>query len=788
MRKCTNYIKKGGSNNMELLESDFAQIEHLNQVLYNNRSHDSWDCFDTAYLLEQYPEYGSYNSTTPANSTLTKKVVDLRYNSMIVNVKHESNRSIYNFEVRNSLWDGTYNITHSMNTELDKTKNFEEGEVEISTSNPSGNSITFTVYGSYRKKVRICFHMNLAKDGRDIKTTSIYMKHPFEFEHQYNESIKEEGFVYFETGNPVTGATITLKPCNKNGELVSEGIPSSTVQAKDVVNGKFVIEYGATTAPGDYYCLLTAAYESNSVSQVVHVKKIQKQEIKVEWHPLPKETGVEWGDENQYRDIIKGSIVNPDSEEIHHTGVLESELQRIKIMVRVKDEYGVVNSDEDCLKGMYATVTAKKITGGILTQVTCPFKKDHEGNYYVYPQLSYRGYYEDISTLQISIPSQNGYPAVTKERKVTHKWKIANNFNELKRELNNPCGSDWIFIKPIVYTVTETLNITPRTDGSRITIAGITGEGKCVLYGNDSIPLIDINNSNAATDNYFKVQLLGISLMHGRPAVKLTTGCRLLVDSCYFYSNNNSPVNHRGCSIFMPSDDKSKANSNLWKLEVRNTFFYNNRGNEIQSIGKTYLHNNLFRTDNASYLQQPEVKVVSVQSGEVTYKYNKSHIDAGRRPMVSNHSYAKALAYVGKNALFNGVGPSQLKRNNSLPLFGKPWYNEAYTYAIYYYPYGVRTTIVCSPEYGRERRATGHASSIENWVYYDGYYFLQYNGGRNKGNINEYSSNRAKHKWDVENEFKVPTSQGVFTPSSGLFKKGYDPRVSKNYSLNSELD
>lgn len=774
---------------MELLEADFAQIEHLNQVLYNNRGHDSWDCFDTTYLLEQYPEYGTYNNSTPENSTLSRDVVDLRYNSMIVNVKHENDRSIYSFEVRNSLWDGTYHITHSMNTTLDDNKNFSPGEVEIRTNNPSGNYIQFIVHGDYRKKVRICFHMNLAKDGRKIETTSIYLKHPFEFEHQYDETIKEEGFVYWQTGNPVIGVTITLKPCNKNGELISEGIPSKIIAAKDVINGKFIMEYGATTAPGDYYCLLTAEDENGvQASQIVHVKKIQKQEIKVEWHPLPKETGVEWGDENQYKNIIKGSIVNPDPEVIHHTGVMEKDIQRYKIMVKVKDEYGVVNSNEDYLKGMYATVTAKKITGGILTQVTCPFKKDIDGNYYIYPEVSYRGYYENISMLQISIPAQNGYPAVTKERKVTHKWKVVNNFDELKREINSPCGSDWIFIKPIVYTVTETLHITPRPDGSSITIAGITGENKCVLYGNDSINLVEINNINAATDNYFKVQLLGISLMHGRPAIKLTSGCRLLVDSCYFFNNNNSPVNHRGCSIFMPSDDKSKANGNLWKLEVRNSFFYDNKGNEIQSIGKTYIHNNLFRTDNATYLQQPEVKVVSARAGEVTYKYNKSHIDAGRKPMVSNHSYAKALAYVGENARFNGVGPTQLKRNNSLPLFGKPWYNEAYTYAIYYYPYGVRTTIVCSPEYGRERRATGHASSIEDFVYYDGYYFLQYNGGRNKGNTNEYHPNTAKHKWDVTNEFKVPTSQGIFTENTGLFKKGYDPRISKNYSLNSELD
>ena len=53
--------------------------------------------------------------------------------------------------------------------------------------------------------------------------------------------------------------------------------------------------------------------------------------------------------------------------------------------------------------------------------------------------------------------------------------------------------------------------------------------------------------------------------------------------------------------------------------------------------------------------------------------------------LTTNHSYAKALCYVNKKGKFNGAGPSQLNRDNSLPLFDNGLNNQAYTYAIYIY-------------------------------------------------------------------------------------------------------
>ena len=124
---------------MEYLESDFAQIEHVNQVLKNvlekKDTRDSWDCFDTSLLLEQYHidnqipkkvQFGVYDPDHPVNTRITfpttNKTVrgelinsynQIRYNYMIVTIENhnestDTNKQFirYIFEIRNSLWDG----------------------------------------------------------------------------------------------------------------------------------------------------------------------------------------------------------------------------------------------------------------------------------------------------------------------------------------------------------------------------------------------------------------------------------------------------------------------------------------------------------------------------------------------------------------------------------------------------------------------------------------------------------------------------------------------------------
>ena len=124
----------------ELLEADFAQIEHVNQIIYNNINHVSWSCFDTQYLIREHKKLlerlysdaqtvsslcvGTYDESNPKNSKITKNITNVRYNSFLVSITKLSNGYRYDFEVRNALWDGGYVVTKSKNSSDDADEKF----------------------------------------------------------------------------------------------------------------------------------------------------------------------------------------------------------------------------------------------------------------------------------------------------------------------------------------------------------------------------------------------------------------------------------------------------------------------------------------------------------------------------------------------------------------------------------------------------------------------------------------------------------------------------------------
>ncbi|MBO7210105.1 MAG: hypothetical protein J6V44_03710 [Methanobrevibacter sp.] len=738
---------------MKLLEADFAQIEHINQIIYDNSSHNSWACFDTHLMLEARLEQlkkiytsqttinnnmrGTYNSSNPKMSRITNSFIDVRYDSFIVNITKLTNGYEYKFEIYNALWDGTYKISKSKNSASDPDEPFGKGNVVVSKDNTYGNVIIFTITGDDSDRVRICFHMNMNADGRNIQTTSLKIDNPKEYVHQYDVEVCEEGKITDEHGNPVSGVNVSIEPVDSYGNPITSGIKPRTV--KDITNGKFKMCYSAVDVPGDYYVLMkvtgNTSYVGAETTQLIHIQKVQQESV-----------FVSWGDPNQYKDVWKGSI------------------KEYEIGVEVTNKFGVHEADLDKkLTNVIFTVTTIKLGDKRETQTCVPTKKS-DGKYVLKPKCSYRGYYENTSRLEVELSVDSPFGNLKVERLVYHNWFKAEDYAGLLSEVNNEDGADWIFLYPKTYTSTGTLTITRP-----LTIAGLKGNQHCLINGSSKRGLI-VKNTTADTDNYMQVNLLGIAFTNCENAVFSETGCLLVISRCYFYNNRNSNENHRGCSVDMKLTDGTINNQKLWKTEIKNSYFVNNRGNEIQSIGRTHIRSNLFKTTNKDNLQQPEVKVVSVRAGRTTYVQNKSYINipftSKDDAMPSNHSYAKALAYVEYGATFNDKGPNQLKGYDTLPLYDYPWNNEAYTRACYYYPYSnVRTYIVCSPKRGKERRATGHSSAIENWVYYDGYYFtrLENNGG------NKYNP------W-TEEELTVPNNLGIYDESSNKFEENYDPR------------
>lgn len=794
---------------MEYLENNFAQIEHVNQIIANNIDHASWDCFDTVELLKQFPQLGHYDSDNPENSYLQlptdltnyrgKTVLshsNIRYNSFIVTIqkfwaKNEKDVTEqwyrYIFEVRNSLWDGIYVIKKSYKDSDGKYQYIDENDIVVyvgednETSVETGNVVVMEIRGDDRNRTRICFHMTMAGAKRSILETSmqLILTTEDEYSHQYDTTNYEKGTVSLNNGKKPSNITVTLKPCDEGGREISHTsavgayIPEQKISQ---VSDEFDMPYGPTSVPGDYYCLMEATSNKNniksSVQKIIHVKKVQKERIILDWEDI------EW------TDVWKGCVY------------------KYRIPFSLENEFGAESENKSKLIGIPVTVTSIHM-GGKRTPYGSTIAYDSKTKeYYVEATISYRGYYDNISYIEVEVSSEYGLGRLMGKKIIQHPWFIASSYKDIVGQLYlvnsdgkyvnesgtllgegttspvpNEYGTDWIFVENKTYNVSKTLLL-----NRNITIASVKGTGRSVFEGNDNniIKCVGQGSDNASSTNMLKVNLVGLTFRNAECAVYSGAGTRLLVERCYFYNNKNPDQHHKGCSIFLPDTDYSVKHNELWKTEVRSSYFYNNKGNEIQSVGTTRIMGCLFKTDSASYLQQPEVKVVSVRSGKVTYVDNKSYINTGSKPMPSNHSYAKALAYVERGATFNGKGPSQLGGDMTLPLFGEPYNNQAYTYAIYYYPYSnIKTEIVCNPYEGYERRATGHGSSFKNWIYYDGYHFYRWNNGRVKGNTYD--------PWTKE-ELSVPENLGIYDTVKEKFINDYDPRFSGAKSMVSTFD
>lgn len=719
---------------VKLLEADFAQLEHINQIIHNNVKYEGYLCFDTALLLEQAPQYGTYNSNNPKNSKITKNVVDVRYDSIIVNVNTKSytDAYLYTFEVRNILWDGTYYISQSKNT--DDETSIPHTDIQITKIDE--NTISILVSGSNKGNLRVCFHLTQAGTKRTIQENSLIIEQDEKYSDTYNETVKHSGYLKDDQGNPVNGANVSLVGCTKEGLVTTDSFKDYK-NIKTNSEGKYTLEYSQVDKPGTYYALITATKGLLEISAIVEVEKT-----------MTDSRGVIWGDESQYKGVYKGRI------------------WEYSITLVSLDKYGKHSTDpalnhDDNIIGQTVTVTMVNQTTGKEIHQTCTIDKNNR----IHPTFSYRRFYEDVSQLKISMPDDGVYPAVVYTHDVTHDYCIVDNEDDLRYWATAEDGPDWIMIKPGTIKINSTIPITRD-----LTLMGIHGENPVILDGQNKTNIFKVTNSTTDKDNFIRFRIFGTKLINATPTIHLNKSTALLVDRCTFTGNSHSKQHHKGCCIYTDITHDNIQHPELFQVHIQNSTFYNNVGNEIVSMGETLINNNLFRTDRADCLMQPEPKVVNVASGNTTYKYNKSHIKV-TKSLKTNHSYAKALTFVYKNGRFNGKGPSQLRSNNTLPLYNSPYSNEAYTYAKYYYPYSnVRTTIVCFPKRGHERRATGHASSIQNWVFYDGYDFIRAENGN--GNTHD--------PWTSQ-ELAIPGNQGLYKLESNDFTNNdYNPLMS-NY-------
>jgi hypothetical protein len=751
-----------------------AQIEEINQCIYNHRHYNGWYYFDTVHIVKQAPQFGHYDEEHPENSYLfqgnttnnntAKKLLDIRYDFLYMDIYQEGDSVIYDIEVRNSLWDGKLIVYKS------QTTTSLSNSPSIKRYSDDDKRVTITCKGKDRFAIRVAFHLSQVDTDN---SSQIEIINQSEFTEQYDEAEPHMGLlINTATLKGINGGTISLVPCNELGEEVNTGIPKSTtttqgnqkyvgpplegpapndydhtvlIESGQKGSGLFTITYGKVTKPGTYYALLKARCilnnKEHTTAQLIRINKIQE-----------KKRSIDWMDQKQFETVFKGSKAEFT---IEVNGINQYDQLDPNLVESLRDLPVTINvMKEDNTSSQYSSkISIETITDS---------NKKKVSKAYVHFTVDYREYYHDKSVIEVILHATDCYPRESAKHIVNHVWYKAHSFEDIRSECARENGADYILVEPGVH---EKTGAAPITITRNQTIAGIQSKIQWATLDGKSGQIITVAKGKGS-DNFTIAHLIGLKFIDGFNAIYTKKYTNVVVDRCYFTNNKFPSLHYSGTCITNESSEEARQNRKMYITTVKNSYFYNNQGNCIRSLGTTLIYNNLFKTDAWDKLKQPQPKVVYVESGDTHYIRNKSYINVGNKPKTANHSFAKALTYVEKNGTFNRRGPSELHSDDSLPLYGERYNNQAYTYAIYYNPeLNIDTEVVCSPKEGREYTSTGHGAYPKRWIYSDGYQFNEYDDGRNKGNTNDW----------VPELLVIPVNLGIYDEETNTFIEGYNP-------------
>lgn len=721
---------------MVMLENNPAHVEHINQIIYNNKEFDMWYCFDTAELLRQHPKFGRYDSNNPGYSKITTNVIDVRYDFLLVNIINKGSHYVYRFDVRNTLWDGKYRISHSMRPDEP-----HQGVVVTKDSeDPNILEINIDSHNLDQADLRVCFHMTQKADSRSIDDNCIIINNESYYSDPCSQNVKHKGHVYisgttcvdtYDSLTPCPNCNIKLEPCDVNGNIINGGL----LKQEDLSNnkGEYNITYSKVKKPGDYYVKLTAFKEVGvnntllTATQIVKVNKYQDCKIGVDLDNIGR--------------VYKG------------------EKHLFTINCGLENKLGVIDPDRvNEIKGLTASITVK-FAG---TSQTCSCTIDEKGQ--ISGRINFRHYYGDTAELSVTIPDQGEFPQSSAKKTIKLDWYYADTPKDIIDTCKDENATDFIMIKAKDYDMSTDRVVINRD----MTLCGVQGKNWATLIGrgtnqNNTNSILSIRGGNSP-DGKVQVHLVGLKFKNGNNAIYMYENTDLRCYYCYFLNNMHPSLNNKGSSIFNVVNERTKKESKHFKNIIDSCYFYNNFGNEICVCGNTNITNCLFVTNEANKLVNPEPKVLEIYNGATTYKNNKSHIKVYSTVYTKNHAWAKLLCYVGERGSFNGATCNMLQKPNTLPVFGEKWGNQAYTYALYYYPhFGINHNISATPHRGRERTSTGHVgyrSKPYMFAQPDGYNLIRYYGKRSGTNTYD--------PW-TKKELAMPGNLAIFDSKTGAF-------------------
>ncbi len=716
----------------ELPNYSFLQLEEINQVIHNFTKNGFYDVaeIDTSKIRTKFPDWCQ-------GKKFTKKFNNLRYDFTLINMSYDGDVFTWTFKIVNTLWTGGWTLLNS-----DRTP-YSENYTSL-TPNVNGDTLILTGKNLYDFILRL--EMSNDSTARKILVDTYGFEGKYVYEHQFDSTVTEYAVLKnLQNNTYVNNATVKFIPLNDVGEKITvttrDWLKPCTAIARR--NGRYAVQYTPTNHTGTFFGRLEAYISGVLVAQApVTVKKVQKYK----------------------REIVYSRGIN----DLNNLWIHKGSIKKFKIKVDTHNNfnYNVNKSVEGSVVNIYHTYDVanndplqKNTTQKLKTDVITSYI-DKDG--YFEFELNTRGCYVDNSSIVFSLQATDTFPAYsTPKINITHKWRVASDFLDLKTECEDENGADVIVLNNKTYTAPKdnpSINI-GRDNYNKQYIIGEKGKGWCTIDEHHYNHCFNLKNKSNSKNFLY---LRGIKITNSECAIYQENNTYLDIASCVFTFNRHLKENYQGGVVYQTGSNTV--------VNVTQSYFENNYANCICARGTTVLDGNLFKIVGVEYTYQPEPFVLEQYEGNATVKNNQLYIntslswDSKGKPKVSlykkNRSYAKISMWVGQNATINGKGRKQLGTHNTMNFFDPPYNNKGYIFSAYYYPYDIQAYIVASSSNARINKATGHAVYGIDFAWRDGYNLVR-ESSKNYNTYNPFVT-FVNGKKIVSPKISVPTSGGVF--------------------------
>lgn len=306
---------------------------------------------------------------------------------------------------------------------------------------------------------------------------------------------------------------------------------------------------------------------------------------------------------------------------------------------------------------------------------------------------------EKTVNIQIKIKNNEDFVDYTYNYNLTSRYYEVKNNNELKTALNN---------KIKIININGNINLRENIVISNDTILNFNS--RQVLFNHVSGFTVEENVTFI---------LKNAEIVYPNTLITQKKGSTVTIDNCNVYTSGNtykkSSIIHCDADINDIYEEDIDFTTNILNSSVVNSY-----SPIIIHFGTLNIDNTKFQSTSRNSINKNVPCFIYQVKGDATITNSVFKIKYPAELKFCKNSKDIGLNHcnflIGENATINNASYNDLKRNNSLPFFNKPFNNKSYVYCEYYYP-SIESCVIASPLPNFEDKCCCHALSGIDWVF-----------------------------------------------------------------------